>query len=126
MIIVIGSNPSQKSPDKSAFSDTTRSGKTVRGWFLGVPDVIYINVSDEPTDGNRPLTNAEVRSALPALKAKLAGATRIITVGKTAQFACRILGLSFLSVPHPSGRCRTWNDPAARIENKKLLDAYVR
>jgi len=110
MIVVIGSNPSSKSIDKTPFSLSTRSGRTIREWFCDITDVHYVNVSDEPTEYNKPLKSSEINSCLQTLKTKLKNADKIITVGKTADKACCLLNLDHFVMPHPSGRNRILND----------------
>lgn len=109
-IVVVGSNPSQKSPDTTAFSPRTQSGKRVREWLSCARDVCFVNISDEPTANNRPLSKAEIESNLLGLREKLLNADRIVTVGKAADQAVSALRLQHLALPHPSGRCRQLND----------------
>lgn len=129
MIVVVGSNPSNKSPDKTAFSTHTRSGKTIRGWFSDVPDVCFVNVSDEPTPGNRPLLVSEIHANLASLKVKLETADKIVVVGNTAAYAITLLKLSpgwnkpHIHIPHPSGRNRLLNSKKFKEEQcEKLRD----
>ena len=110
-VVVVGSNPSQKSPDKTAFSVHTRSGRTIREWFFSIPDVCFVNVSDEPTANNKPLKMYEINANLKKLSTKLDGFDRVVAVGVTAQIACKKLGVPFFPMFHPSGRCRKQNDP---------------
>jgi hypothetical protein len=55
-----------------------------------------------------------------------AGRTRFLPVGRYCH-----LGylpeekLTLLSIPHPSGRCRSWNDPSAITEVRKVLVAVA-
>ena len=125
MIIVVGSNPSQKSIDRTAFSTSTRSGRLIREWFYSFEDVYFINVSDDPTPNNRPLKSSEINANLDSLRDKLKGADRIVAVGSTAQKACEKLGVKFFHMFHPSLRCRKHNDPnyviTKTIELKQFL-----
>lgn len=131
MIVVVGSNPSNKSPDKTAFSTHTRSGRTIREWFSGVPDVCFVNVSDEPTPGNRPLLVSEIHANLTPLKAKLDKADKIVVVGNTATYAIAVLRLSpgwnkpYLHIPHPSERNRLLNSKTFKEEQGKKLRDFL-
>lgn len=70
-IMVVGSNPSNRSPDNSAFSVHTQSGKIIREWFSDIEGVYFFNVLDEPTPNNRHLKISEIRAALPNLRMQL-------------------------------------------------------
>jgi hypothetical protein len=121
-IVVLGSNPSQKSPDDSAFSIHTRSGKIIRRWFSEIEGICFLNVSNIPTPNNKPLSTAEIKYNLPRLRELLQDVDKIIAIGNTATYACELLGVPFFKMNHPSGRCRKNNDPAlikARVEEMR-------
>jgi uracil-DNA glycosylase len=122
-IMVVGSNPSNRSPDNSAFSVHTQSGKIIREWFSDIEGVYFFNVLDEPTPNNRHLKISEIRAALPNLRMQLLDADRIVAVGNTAAIACERLGLTYFKMWHPSRRCRKKNDPVLlRDQVKKMRD----
>jgi len=130
-VVVVGSNPSNKSPDKTAFSLQTCSGRTIREWFSDIPGVSFVNVSDEPTPGNRPLLVAEIHANLVSLRTKLECADKIVVVGNTAAYALTLIGLSsptpiaFLQMPHPSGRNRLFNNKEFRDLQQRRLQEYI-
>lgn len=122
-LVVVGSNPSQKSPDLSAFSPMTVSGKRVRTWFLSFPEAIFVNVSDVPTAHNRPLKRSEIALCLDDLLTKIADADRIVAVGRTASIALTKLGVAHYMIPHPSGRNRLLNDPNyLKLQHRYLVE----
>jgi hypothetical protein len=134
-VLVLGSNPSSRSPDKTAFNPMTRSGKMMRGLMSAVQDenleIVYANVSDEPTPKNRPLLVSEIHASLATLKEKLVGIDKVIVVGNTAAYAVTLLSISgmdlkFLQVAHASGRCRKWNDAAYKEQALEKLREFIR
>ena len=113
MIVFIGSNPSRRSSVRdAAFDLSTRSGRILASWIKDVRDpIVFLNVSDAITDNTRPLTVAEIKTALPNLRIKLQDlqATRTVALGKTAARALTLLGCNFYEMPHPSGMNRRLN-----------------
>ena len=130
-IVVLGSNPSSKSPDNSAFSTATKSGREVRSWFADY-DIVYMNIVDEPTINNKPLSIPQIQSAIPQLEQKLLShkTTGIVLLGAAAVTASRMLRYRGLNVPtlqlaHPSGRCRTWNSADARMNRDCVIRTFL-
>ena len=113
MIVFVGSNPSKRSSvSNSAFDLSTRSGQILASWIRDIDaPMALLNVSDNPTDKNRPLTSSELRSALPSLEDKLRHYenARVVALGKTAAKALNLLGITFYEMPHPSGLNRKLN-----------------
>ena len=124
--MLVGSNPSRRSPDNSVFHASTRSRMTVDAWFRDIEcQISFTNVSREKTENNRPLTVREIRSNLPRLKEELKGYDKIVALGNTAQKALTLLCFDFFAMPHPSGLNRLLNDPIY-IKNKiKALHRYI-
>ena len=110
-VICVGSNPSGASPDSSPFHSGTKSRMIVDRWFEGMDaDISFINIRDEKTPKNRPLRVSEIRGALPQVREKIAGYTKVIALGKTADKALNMLGnVDYFEAPHPSGLNRFWN-----------------
>lgn len=127
MIVVVGSNPSTKSISQEPFSKDTSSGRTVRGWLGSATDITFVNVYDSTTPNNRPLKRSEIKSCLSALSAKMLGATAIIAVGRTAQVAISLLKptIPVFNMPHPSGRCRVWNDKGQQAKYLLALNQFL-
>jgi uracil-DNA glycosylase len=123
----VGSNPSAKSETTSPFDVNTNSGRVLKSWIdrVGIQDYSHINVSDEKTPGNRPLSISEIKKALGSLSIKLQGADRVVAVGKTAAKAMDMTGIAFMEIPHPSGLNRKLNDPQFVEEQLEKLKKYV-
>lgn len=129
-VVVVGSNPSGRSPDQTPFHPSTRSGKIVREWLSAVPGCEFVNVSDEPTPENRALKTSEIKANLDSLEQKLAGADGVVTVGRIAERAVELLDERvkcdvFLELPHPSGRCRWWNNPEAHNQRCEAIFSFI-
>lgn len=123
-VLIVGSNPSQASPDNSAFHPSTKSRKTIDKWFAGIPaDLHFINVSNEKTENNKPLNSHQInpiRTQLESFKNY-----KIIAVGKTAENVLKHAQIDHFAMPHPSGRNRKLND-RDYIRNKLAeLNKYV-
>lgn len=89
----------------------------------------YVNVHDQKTTSNRPLSTSEMRAAIPSLRDKISlhSDHKIVAVGSTAAKALRMAGYEdFLSVPHPSGRCRKLNDPDFVAQTKNALISFIK
>lgn len=125
MIVFVGSNPSTASTTDEAFHESARSSKILADWTKDIPgDKRYVNVARRKTDNNKALTTAEMKAELPRLKNDLAGATRIVALGKTAMRALSLLGVDFYEMPHPSGRNRLLNDKEYAARKIKELVHY--
>ena len=110
-ILFVGSNPSNTSLTEDAFHESTRSGKILASWVASLQgEKAYVNVSNQKTENNRPLTTSEIRACLPKLALDIAGATKVVALGKTAAKALSMLGIQFCEMPHPSGCNRLLND----------------
>ncbi len=115
-IILVGSNPSEASPDNSAFHPCTKSRKFIDRIFAGsCYSVSYMNLIDHKTDNNKPISKSEIKQNLDQIKDKfeLKTSAKIVALGKTASDGLRLAGIEHFALPHPSGLCRFWNDPAA-------------
>ena len=113
-ILFVGSNPSQRSANDSAFHGSTRSAQILAEWTKDIPGTkIHINVVNKKTDDNRPLKASEIKDNLDNLTADIliAQADKIVALGKTAAKALTLLRVNFYEMPHPSGRNRLLNDP---------------
>jgi uracil-DNA glycosylase len=123
-VLIVGSNPSTSSPTGDPFDPSTRSYKTIQSWFKDIPNVelIFCNVCDSCTPNNKPLSMSQIKENAPTLFAKLMiiQAHRIVAVGATANKALDLFMDNFFALPHPSGRCRIFNDPL--VKNKMLSD----
>lgn len=115
-IILVGSNPSEASPDNSAFHPSTKSRKFIDRIFAGSGyHITYMNLIDRKVDNNKAISNSEIKHNLDQIKEKfeLRLSSKIVALGKTASDGLRLAGINHFALPHPSGLCRFWNDPAA-------------
>lgn len=134
-IVFIGSNPSIKSSKLTPFWNDTKSAKILRSWLEQLKDsdseLFFYNVSDKPTENNRPLKMSEIKENLQSLKNKLAIFSehkmeiKVIALGKTAEKALTLLRIPHIAMPHPSGLNRKLNDKAYVQEKIDALIKYV-
>lgn len=134
-IVFIGSNPSIKSAKITPFWRDTKSGTILKSWLEHIQDeedVSFYNVSDTPTENNRPLKVSEIKANLPLLKYKLDTYSlykvpiKIVALGKTAEKALTLLGVQYFAMPHPSGLNRKLNDKAYVGEKLKALIEFIK
>lgn len=128
-VLVLGSNPSIRSPDSSAFNPATYSGQRIREWFEPFTDIefIFANVLDKTTPCNRALNRKEIEQSVPSILAKAEGCAGIITLGNSASLAVSgaKVKIPVLGLPHPSGRTRHWNISTHREERQELLANFL-
>ena len=103
----------------------SRSRKILDSWLSRISldhphSIVLANVSDDPTEGNRPLKMREVRLKLNELSLKIQDIKpdKIIALGKTAARALTLLHLDFYEMPHPSPINRVLN-------NKEKVQEYI-
>ncbi len=127
-VLLIGCNPSVKSPDNTPFHASTRSRIIIDRWFQGIDaDISFMNLTDEKRSGNRAFTRKELISLEDPvfLRLKSFQNHRIITLGKAPETVIKALGIDFFAMPHPSGLNRLLNDPAYIEEKIKKLRGYL-
>jgi uracil-DNA glycosylase len=129
-VLFVGSNPSESAKTYEPFDPSSRSRKILDAWTAGASaQFVYVNVYDLPTKNNKPLSVGQIQGSLLTLilKIRSANTDRIVTLGKTADKALKMLNIDHVSLPHPSGRCRTHNDPEALAATKaKIADLISR
>lgn len=132
-VVFVGSNPSQKGQTNTPWWHNVKSTKILLNWIEEIDatdlyDAAFLNVSNEITPNNRPLTKIEVMKSLAGLHYRLACAdgTKVVALGKTAEFALTLLGVDHYAMPHPSGLNRQLNDKAFVAEKIKGLSDYLR
>ena len=137
-VLLIGSNPSQKSSKTVPFWHDTRSRMVLDKWLLNAQIPIeyldFLNVSNQPTPNNRPLKTSEIQACLQRLEKDITKHVRpdyIITLGKTAEKALVMMkitetGYDYYAMPHPSGLNRQLNDPKFIQEKIKGLQNYLK
>lgn len=132
-VLIVGSNPSNRSQDTSAFHLDTRSRKVLDNWFETISregleiKKHFVNVTDKKTSDNRPLTKGEVEESLQTLRQKIleVGADKIVALGKTSSEALTRLEVAHHPMPHPSGLNRQLNDPNFVIQKIRGLEEYL-
>lgn len=115
-IVLVGSNPSIKSPDLSAFHSSTKSRKFVDNIFKDTNlNIVYLNLIDIKLPDNKPISKSLISSELENIKLKFQSYSdhKIIAFGKTASDGLTLAGIRHFAMPHPSGLCRFWNDREA-------------
>ena len=134
-IVFIGSNPSQRSASIVPFYYDTKSMTVLNKWMeqmhaggsVRLESVHFLNVSNAPTPGNRPLTVGEITNALIGLEGRISAVNpdKIITLGKTAEKALTLLRMQHYAMPHPSGLNRLLNDKEYVTEKINGLRDYL-
>jgi len=127
-IVVVGSNPSSKSPDNTPFHAATRSRIILDAWFDGIPcQISYINVSNEKTPKNKSLTHKQIRNHLPEFLKRLekTESSKVVALGKIVVWALNEAEVEHLEMPHPSGCNRLLNDPEYVAKKLEDLREYV-
>jgi uracil-DNA glycosylase len=74
-----------------------------------------MNLIDRKIDNNKAISKSEIKQNLHQIKEKLELKlnSKIIALGKTASYGLTLAEVHHFALPHPSGLCRFWNDPAA-------------
>lgn len=127
-VVIVGSNPSVRSPDNSPFHASTRSRMILDEWFRDITcDIMFENICDYKMPGNKSLTRSQIRNNLPGFSERLRklNPDKIVALGKTAEYGCQILGLQFISMPHPSGLNRQLNDREFVAKKIEELKKYI-
>ena len=127
-VLIVGSNPSCKSDDSSAFHQSTRSRIAIDGWFKNIDaDLAFINISDQKTPGNRSLTVSEVRDCIPGLLLKLDDYHdhTFVALGKTAYQAMQLAQVDVFGAPHPSGNNLQLNNKEFVADFLHRLEQYI-
>lgn len=116
-VLFVGSNPSTKSPDETAFHPLTKSRSVIDSWiykfkFPGNHDISFTNIYPHKKADNKPLTMREIRGHLPETRKFLDHYRdyKIIALGKTSAKILNMLDVNFFEAPHPSGLNRKLND----------------
>jgi hypothetical protein len=124
-ILLIGSNPSNSSPDSSPFHPNTKSRKFIDKIFAGFSvELHYSNLFDYKTENNKPISKKELILNIEHIKQKFNNFpnTKIIALGRTSSDGLRLAGIDHFHLPHPSGLCRFWNDPvSAEVKIRDML-----
>jgi uracil-DNA glycosylase len=129
-ILFVGSNPGNASPDCSAFHPTSRSRIVLDSWLKDLDvEAAYINVYDQKTENNKPLSIRQIKESIPSLRNKISlhRSHKIVAVGVAASKALELTGVvEFLSIPHPSGRTRSYNDKNFTEQTVKTLISFIK
>lgn len=129
-VVLVGSNPSTKSPDCSAFHPATKSRQFVDKWFEGTDyHLVYMNLVDKKTEGNKKLKISDIHIGHIQNKFKQYVKyedCKIIGCGQTACTGLRKAKIEHFEMPHPSGLCRFWNDKEAAENKVKEMLEWIR
>jgi len=112
-VVFVGSNPSNNSPDNSAFHPDTKSGRKVREWVNGLDiHVVFLNVCNEKTTLNKSLSKKQMEQGFFRLgfELKELDPDLLVTVGDTARDVLSMYQCKRHHMPHPSGLSRFWNN----------------
>ena len=118
-IAIIGSNPSQSSPDNTPFHKSTKSRQTIDSWFNNVDfdyRMDFYNIVGYKTHNNSKLSQRDISQHLPKIKDRFTSIARtrfLVAVGSDAQRALDAAGVEHFKMPHPSGLNRFWNNKEA-------------
>lgn len=126
-VVLVGSNPSQKSPDNTPFHPSTKSRQFVDKWFEDIPKitVMYRNLVDEKTKNNKQLrkSDIDIEDINYKFETFIKQNSKIIACGKVAAMGLTMAGIEHFEMPHPSGLCRFWNDKeAGEAKVKEMLE----
>jgi hypothetical protein len=127
-IVLVGSNPSVRSPDLSAFHPDTKSRKFIDNIFKSTNfNIVYLNLVDIKIEGNKPLSKSIISSELENIKLKFQSYSnsKIISFGKTASEGLALASIEHFAMPHPSGLCRFWNDRSASEAKIKEMIEWI-
>lgn len=109
-VMIVGLNPSNESPDNSAFHPDTKSGRTIRNWLKDTQCCVeFENIYGwKDKDHGKPLKSELI---LPdRIKLAYACGFKIVTCGNVADEILVKYKIKHFAMPHPSGLCRFWND----------------
>jgi hypothetical protein len=110
-IIIVGLNPSDESPDNSAFHTSTKSGKAVRMWLKDTACVVsFLNLSEKRNKDGFTKSGLSIPSALLLY---VAAGYKIVSCGAIVDEILTKYNLRHFAMPHPSGLNRFWNDKKA-------------
>lgn len=123
-VTLVGSNPSGKSPDCSAFHKSTKSRQFVDKWFEGKKvHTTYMNLIDVKTKNNKQLKKSQILVELETIRNKFHMCEKIVACGKIAAMGLTMANVPHFEMPHPSGLCHFWNDKEA---SKQKVEEMIR
>ena len=129
-IHIIGSNPSEASPDNTPFHKGTRSRKTIDSWFSNVDydyKLKFANIVNYKKPGNKPLTTTEIKNNIDIIQKRFRNKNAFyVAVGKDAQRALDAAGIRHFKMPHPSGLNHFWNDKVAAEARIKEMHVWLK
>lgn len=125
--ILVGTNASRAAENpEEAFSLDTVSGKRLHEIVSGIEaELFYTNVYNSSTQNNKPLTTKQVYDSLPELYNKIKEYDKVIAVGRTADRALTLLNIPHITIPHPSGINRFWNNQDSMPTVKEMIRKYL-
>lgn len=128
-ILFVGSNPSTKNTNPNIPFEGTRSEKVLLNWikYLELQNYEVMNIFDETTENNRPLTKREIKKSLASFKNKIKDKEydKIIALGSSASTALKLLKITHYRLMHPSPRNRQLNDQNFVDNQLKECKVYI-
>lgn len=118
-VLVMGQNPARSSITGKPFIGTDSGKKLLSILKRASIDFKLTNLSNEYTEGNKPLKRSEVVKIAksPEFLDKIGRYEKVLAIGRQAELALKLAkvhhelpNLKVLWVPHPSGLNRFWND----------------
>jgi hypothetical protein len=126
-IIVLGTNPSNKSITTLAFDAGTKSGATVRSWFEGYTyGIAYRNLFNNHTPDNKLPMRHECEPMMRSVQNYKNLGYKIIACGSFVSKMLTDSNIDHFPIPHPSGLCRFWNDKEAGEAKIKEMHAWIK
>ena len=113
MILFVASNPSRLNKDPDIAMIGSKSEKTFNGWaeyLVPSGDYKVVNVSNQVTEGNRPLKKTEFDLLGLCNHAIHPSVTKIVAMGNIAASALDQIGIKYYKIPHPSPLNRFLNN----------------
>jgi hypothetical protein len=125
-VVVVGTNPSNKSTTTMPFDKSTKSGETVRSWFDGyLYGIAYRNLYNNYTKDNKLPQKSDCQESIRRLKEYREKGYKIVACGSFVSKLLTESNISHFSIPHPSGLCRFWNDKEAGEAKIKEMHNWI-
>lgn len=128
-VLIVGSNPSTKNTDPNVPFKGTRSEQILNSWieFLKISNYTVVNIFNQTTENNRPLTKREIKYAVIDFKERIRHIEydKVIALGNSASAALTLLKISHWKIAHPSPRNRLLNDKNKLQESLERCKIYL-
>ena len=112
-VLFVGINPSDESPDNSAFHPATKSGKIVRGWVKNTLCTVKFTNLCALKNSDAPKLDKRKLGVTMEIEVYRMRGYKIIACGEIVSNALTRGKIKHFAMPHPSGLNRFWNDKKA-------------